>query len=101
MCGIAGYYNFKGETDRERFENMVDIIEHRGPDDRGTYFQGGLALGHRRLSIIDLSKDGHQPFFYKERYVTIFNGEIYNYKELRAELKKKDISSAPKRIRKY
>lgn len=88
MCGIAGYYNFKGDVDRERFENMVDIIEHRGPDDRGTFFRSGLALGHRRLSIIDLSKDGHQPFFYKERYVTVYNGEIYNYKELRVELEK-------------
>ena len=80
MCGIAGYYNFKGNVDCERFENMVDIIKHRGPDDRGTFFRDGLALGHRRLSIIDLSKDGRQPFFYKERYVTVYNGEIYNYR---------------------
>lgn len=88
MCGIAGYFNSSKEIDKEKFEKMVDIIEHRGPDDRGTYYQDGLALGHRRLSIIDLSKDGHQPFLYKERYVTIFNGEIYNYKELRVELEK-------------
>lgn len=86
MCGIAGYYNFNKEINKEQFEKMVDIIEHRGPDDRGTYYQGGLALGHRRLSIIDLSSDGHQPFFYKERYVIVFNGEIYNYRELKNEL---------------
>ena len=91
MCGIAGYYNFKGDAnlDKDRFEKMVDIIEHRGPDDRGTFYQDGIALGHRRLSIIDLSRDGHQPFFYKDRYVAIFNGEIYNYEELRSELSKK------------
>lgn len=86
MCGIAGYINFDKKINKERFDKMVDIIEHRGPDDRGTYYHEGLALGHRRLSIIDLSSDGHQPFFYKERYVIIFNGEIYNYRELKLEL---------------
>ena len=86
MCGIAGYINFDKIINKERFDKMVDIIEHRGPDDRGTYYHEGLALGHRRLSIIDLSSDGHQPFFYKERYVIIFNGEIYNYRELKLEL---------------
>lgn len=86
MCGIAGYYNFNNQIDKDRFEEMVDIIEHRGPDDRGTYYRGGLALGHRRLSVIDLSADGHQPFSYKDRYVLVFNGEIYNYKEIRCEL---------------
>ena len=86
MCGIAGYINFDKKINKERFDKMVDIIEHRGPDDRGTYYHEGLALGHRRLSIIDLSSDGHQPFFYKERYVIIFNGEIYNYQSLREDL---------------
>ena len=89
MCGIAGYYNVNKKINQEKFEKMVDIIEHRGPDDRGTYYWNGLALGHRRLSIIDLSLDGHQPFFYKERYVMVFNGEIYNYKELKNELVEK------------
>lgn len=89
MCGIAGYYNVNKKINQEKFEKMVDIIEHRGPDDRGTYYWDGLALGHRRLSIIDLSLDGHQPFFYKERYVMVFNGEIYNYKELKNELVEK------------
>ena len=57
MCGIAGYCSFKEDVNRERFEKMVDIIEHRGPNDRGTYYHDGVALGHRRLSIIDLSSD--------------------------------------------
>ena len=89
MCGIAGCFSFEGNVDKKQFEKMVDIIEHRGPDDRGTYYEGGLALGHRRLAIIDLSADGHQPFFYKERYVVVFNGEIYNYREIRKELEEK------------
>lgn len=86
MCGIAGCYNFHGRVDRERFEQMVDMAAHRGPDGRGCFYQGGLALGHRRLSVIDLSEEGRQPFFYKNRYVVVYNGEIYNYKELRKEL---------------
>ncbi len=89
MCGIAGYYNFKGDVNRERFEKMIDIIAHRGPDDRGSFYRQGLALGHRRLSIVDLSRDGHQPFFYQNRYVMVFNGEIYNYRELKKELVEK------------
>ena len=90
MCGIAGYYGFNGQIIRENFEKMVDIVEYRGPDSRGTFFKDGVALGHRRLSIIDLSEDGCQPFFYAERYVLVYNGEIYNYKELKQELIVKD-----------
>ncbi|MCR5419591.1 MAG: asparagine synthase (glutamine-hydrolyzing) [Lachnospiraceae bacterium] len=86
MCGIAGCVDHKGEVSREKFEQMVDIIDYRGPDDRGTFYEGNLALGHRRLSIIDLSDAGHQPFAYKERYVLVYNGEIYNYKEIKEEL---------------
>ena len=56
MCGIAGCIT-KGEINRKKFDRMVDIVEHRGPDDRGVYFEGSVALGHRRLSIIDLSMD--------------------------------------------
>ena len=87
MCGIAGYFNVNGNVDHDRFEEMVDIISYRGPDDRGTFYEGNLALGHRRLSIIDLSEAGHQPFIYAGRYVVVYNGEIYNYKEIREELK--------------
>lgn len=86
MCGIAGYYSFNKPIDKDLFDKMIDIVSYRGPDDRGVFFDGNLALGHRRLSIFDLSKDGHQPFLYKDRYVIVYNGEIYNYIELRATL---------------
>lgn len=86
MCGIAGCLKYSGKINHNRFEKMVDIVEHRGPDDRGSFYEDNLALGHRRLSVIDLSKDGHQPFSYKNRYVIVFNGEIYNYLELKDRL---------------
>ena len=93
MCGIAGCYNADKEVDHERFEEMVDIISYRGPDDRGTFYEGNLALGHRRLSIIDLSEAGHQPFISSDnRYVIVYNGEIYNYRELKEELIKENYS---------
>jgi asparagine synthase (glutamine-hydrolysing) len=65
---------------------MNDLIAHRGPDGEGLYFDKGLALGHRRLAIIDVSPAGHQPMLYSDRYVITFNGEIYNYLELREQL---------------
>ena len=86
MCGIAGCLTRMGEVPKERFEAMVDIVAHRGPDDRGCYYEERLALGHRRLSVIDLSREGRQPFVYQDRYVLVYNGEIYNYRELREEL---------------
>lgn len=89
MCGIAGYLSSKGIIDKNKFDRMVDIVAHRGPDDRGVYCDRVAALGHRRLSVIDLSREGHQPFFYKDRYVMVFNGEIYNYIELREQLRTK------------
>ena len=89
MCGIAGCISNEGKIDRGKFNKMVDIISHRGPDDRGTFFENNLALGHRRLSIIDLSRDGHQPFFYNDEYIIVFNGEIYNYLELKEYLVQK------------
>ncbi|MCR4806849.1 MAG: asparagine synthase (glutamine-hydrolyzing), partial [Lachnospiraceae bacterium] len=86
MCGIAGYYSKDKKIEIDRFEKCVDMIAYRGPDDRGTYYDGNLGLGHRRLSIIDTSRAGHQPFFYRDRYVIVYNGEIYNYRELKEEL---------------
>ena len=68
---------------------MNECLFHRGPDDGGTYFNEKLGLGHRRLSILDLSERGHQPMHYKERYTIVFNGEIYNYIEIKAELERK------------
>lgn len=88
MCGIAGQYNYlHGEpVDQDRIRGMARAIAHRGPDDEGYFFSGALGLGFRRLSIIDLS-GGHQPMSDEEQSVwVVFNGEIFNYKELRAEL---------------
>lgn len=88
MCGICGQYNFRDHApvSRERIRAMADSIAHRGPDDEGYHFSSGLGLGFRRLSIIDL-KGGHQPMSDERQSVwVIFNGEIYNFPELRREL---------------
>lgn len=92
MCGIAGYYSSVAPIDKNVFDHMVDIIDYRGPNDRGVFFDGNLALGHRRLSIFDISEAGHQPFFFEDRYVLVYNGEIFNFIELREELIKKGYS---------
>lgn len=88
MCGIAGIYNKKNTIDQSVFDEMVDIIKHRGPDGRGTVFEcdNHLAIGHRRLAIIEPNETGAQPFCYDDRYIVTYNGEIYNYIELREEL---------------
>jgi asparagine synthase (glutamine-hydrolysing) len=89
MCGITGLFSKRKITQNEisLIEKMNDILKHRGPDDEGLYYCGNCVLGHRRLSIIDLSIDGHQPFFSDDkRYVLTYNGEIYNYIEIRDEL---------------
>jgi asparagine synthase (glutamine-hydrolysing) len=88
MCGICGQFNFQRRepVDRETIVRMARSIRHRGPDDEGYFFEGAIGLGFRRLSIIDLA-GGHQPMSDAEATVwVIFNGEIYNFKELRAEL---------------
>lgn len=88
MCGICGQYNFKNSAPVERRDiaAMTRAIVHRGPDDEGYYIDGPLGLGFRRLSIIDLG-GGHQPMSDQEESVwVIFNGEIYNFQELRKEL---------------
>src|SRR6185437_11321120 len=89
MCGIAGIYNFRSQrpVDRGALERMTRSLAHRGPDDKGFYFDGALGIGHRRLSILDLSERGHQPMNTPDgRYTISYNGEIYNYLELRKEL---------------
>src|SRR5438034_4487047 len=91
MCGICGQFNFASDEPVEQatVRRMTDSIAHRGPDDEGYFFSGSLGLGFRRLSIIDLA-GGHQPMSDVERTVwVIFNGEIYNFKELRAELEQR------------
>jgi len=90
MCGIAGFLHFDKEknADPRIIKKMIDAISYRGPDGEGFYLRKNLALGHRRLSIIDLST-GNQPMFSDDSSLAlIFNGEIYNYVELRNELKK-------------
>jgi asparagine synthase (glutamine-hydrolysing) len=92
MCGIAGIWsrNLK-DSNRISLQHMTDSLTHRGPDGEGHWMSNDahVLLGHRRLAIIDLSKDGQQPMSFLERYTITFNGEIYNYIELRAELLKK------------
>lgn len=88
MCGIAGFVNVDGApASPVLLRRMTDAIAHRGPDGEGHWVEGGVAIGHRRLAIIDLSPAGHQPMISADhRYVLSYNGEIYNYRELRAEL---------------
>lgn len=88
MCGIAGYINIDGApASLETLQRMTDAIIHRGPDGEGHYVEGGVAIGHRRLSIIDLTPAGHQPMISQDgQLVLSYNGEIYNFRELRAEL---------------
>ncbi len=87
MCGILGWFGRHGPEDAGRFGIALDLLAHRGPDDRGVFAAPGVLLGHRRLSILDLSPAGHQPMLEPESGAAIvFNGEIYNHVELRAEL---------------
>ncbi len=87
MCGIAGFIDptLKNEERDPLLERMLQSIAHRGPDARGKYLEGPLALGHNRLSIIDLSADGNQPMMRGDNYI-VYNGEIYNYREIRKDL---------------
>ena len=91
MCGIAGQYNYARNeaVEPDVIRRMADSIAHRGPDDDGYFISGSLGLGFRRLSIIDLA-GGHQPMSDAEKSVwVVFNGEIYNFKELRTELEQR------------
>jgi asparagine synthase (glutamine-hydrolysing) len=93
MCGIAGFWRYAADETQhvleEYVQRMTNTIIHRGPDDSGIWTDAaeGVALGFRRLAILDLSPAGHQPMFSADgRWVAIFNGEIFNYRELRKEL---------------
>src|SRR5438034_7169368 len=91
MCGICGQYNFirNEPVEPDTIRRMTETIVHRGPDEEGYFISGPVGLGFRRLSIIDLA-GGHQPMSDAEETVwLIFNGEIYNFKELRAELEER------------
>lgn len=88
MCGITGVLNFDGSpVDQRILKRMTDAIAHRGPDGEGWYRDKGIGLGHRRLAIIDLSSAGKQPMVTPDgRFALTYNGEIYNFKEIRVEL---------------
>jgi len=93
MCGIAGILKLdRSSVDRKVLQKMVDSIIHRGPDAEGIWIDQSIGLGHRRLNIIDLSANANQPMFSaNNRYVIVFNGEIYNYLELKKDLQNKGI----------
>ena len=89
MCGIAGFCDFSKKSSNDILKNMTDVIHHRGPDDSGYFFDesnhANIGLGHRRLSVLDLSSHGHQPMNFEYLNI-VFNGEVYNFKEIREEL---------------
>ena len=86
MCGIAG---FLGEGSPQILENMIDSIAHRGPDDQSIFYKNQVGLAHARLSILDLREEGNQPMFSQDRqHAIVYNGEVYNFVELKKELQK-------------
>src|ERR1035437_7848032 len=89
MCGITGFIDFRSNTNQRVLEKMTAALAHRGPDGQGIYLtqtkMAQVGLGHRRLSIIDLSKLANQPMHFNGLHL-IFNGEIYNYYEIREQL---------------
>ena len=91
MCGIVGQLNFdRTPVFAITLHRMTDAIAHRGPDGEGHWIEENIGLGHRRLSIIDPSPAGHQPMVTSDsRFVLTYNGEIYNFKELRIQLESK------------
>ncbi|WP_028521864.1 asparagine synthase (glutamine-hydrolyzing) [Runella limosa] len=91
MCGITGALTFRGNYSKDFIVSAVkkqtNLLAHRGPDSEGLFFEEGLGLGHRRLSIIDLNEASNQPFTEQsKRYTIVFNGEIYNYQHVKDEL---------------
>ena len=87
MCGICGIIDkFGGLATEQRIRSMNDLAAHRGPDGEGIRIRPGIALGHRRLAILDLNPRGAQPMCWNGRYWIVYNGEVYNYREIRSEL---------------
>jgi asparagine synthase (glutamine-hydrolysing) len=89
MCGLVGLVDFKNTSNNNIFEDMLETLYHRGPDNSGVEFiqvnNTQIALGHKRLSILDLSTNGHQPFKF-QNLTMVYNGEVYNFQEIRKEL---------------
>lgn len=94
MCGIVGLINYDGlDVSFSSLKRMTDAISHRGPDGEGHWYEGGAGFGHRRLAIIDLSEEANQPMISSDqRYILTYNGEVYNFKEIRDELRTKGYS---------
>ena len=93
MCGIAGYYSLSQTLEPSLLKTMTNAIQHRGPDSDGFFNDRTAGLGHRRLSIIDLREVANQPMFsHNDRYVMVFNGEVYNFKELSSQVRVKNDS---------
>ena len=90
MCGFVGFVGKESKEDKKKIiKDMADMIVHRGPDSEGYFVDEKVALGFRRLSIIDLDK-GNQPIYNEDKsMVIVFNGEVYNYKEIKEELIKR------------
>ena len=89
MCGIVGWVTNNKQVDKVVFSEMLSTLNHRGPDDGDVFYsnENKIAFGHRRLSFLDLSEAGRQPFHSSDGSITItFNGEIYNYLELKEQL---------------
>jgi len=91
MCGITGIFNVDGSPVSIRIlKKMTDAIKHRGPDGEGFWTDSFVALGHRRLAIIDLSSMGHQPMQTEDgRFIITYNGEVYNFQNLKIQLESK------------
>ncbi len=88
MCGISGFYSPDKLFSSDQLKTMTDILAHRGPDAEGYFYEGIIGMGHRRLSIIDLSDRANQPMFsHNGRYVIVYNGEVYNFQEIATVLK--------------
>ncbi len=99
MCGIAGFYSPDKKFTNDDLVAMSGTLAHRGPDASGYYYDEQIGLGHRRLSIIDLSEAANQPMYSRSgRYVVVFNGEIYNYRDVAADLKIKQRTSSDTEI---
>ena len=98
MCGIIGFHSGKGiRIDDTSAKQMLGVLSHRGPDAEGIYNEGELFFGHLRLSILDLSQAANQPMHsHCGRYVMVYNGEIYNYREIQQELSRARAGFAPR-----
>ena len=94
MCGILGEYSFKGPLlNKKDFKNILSLSENRGPDHTGIYNNKNIQLGFNRLKIIDLTDAGNQPIISQDnRFAMVYNGEVYNYKEIKKKLQSYNIN---------